>query len=373
MNSFGVFQTYYELNADWHRDASEIAWIGSIQAFLSLMIGVFTGPLYDAGYFRYLIWTGAILVPLGFMMTSISTQYWQVILAQGVAIGIGNGCLFVPSVAILPQYFTTKNPIVNGIAASGSSIGGVVMPFAFTRLAPQIGFGWATRVVGFVCLATILISVAVMRPRIQPKSKRRLFEISAFKEPSYSLFTAGFSLSFIGFAIPAFYLGTFASTTGVSSPEFSFYYLPILNAASSIGRIAPTFIAHKVGPLNLLIPLLTGTGALIIIWSVITNSAGTIAFAILYGLFSGGSVAMAPVALVTLTPDLRRLGTRMGQAFFFCALAILAGPPVSGALLRATGSWVALKGFAGGTVVFSSMFIVLARVSKVGWGVMKKA
>jgi MFS family permease len=68
------------------------------------------------------------------MMTSLCTQYWQTIVAQGIVIGIGNGCLFVPSVAILPQYFTTKNPVVHGIAASGSSIGGIIMPFVFVRL-----------------------------------------------------------------------------------------------------------------------------------------------------------------------------------------------------------------------------------------------
>lgn len=56
-------------------------------------------------------------------MTSLCTQYWAVMLAQGICVGLGSGCLFVPSVAILPQYFTTKKAFANGIAASGSSLG----------------------------------------------------------------------------------------------------------------------------------------------------------------------------------------------------------------------------------------------------------
>jgi MFS family permease len=102
---------------------SNISWIGSIQAYLLLLIGVATGPLYDAGYFRHLLFTGSFLVVFGLMMTSISSVYWQVMLAQAVCIGFGCGCLFVPSVAILSTYFSTKKAFVTGIAASGSSLG----------------------------------------------------------------------------------------------------------------------------------------------------------------------------------------------------------------------------------------------------------
>jgi hypothetical protein len=68
-----------------------VAWIGSIQAFLLLLVGVITGPVYDAGYFRHLIISGAFLIPFGFMMTSLAKTYWQTMLAQALCIGLGNG------------------------------------------------------------------------------------------------------------------------------------------------------------------------------------------------------------------------------------------------------------------------------------------
>ena len=103
--------------------ASNISWIGSIQAFLLLIIGVATGPIYDAGYFRTLVAVGSFLVVFGMMMTSICKDYWQVMLAQGLCVGFGSGCLFIPSVAIVSTYFTTKKSFATGIAASGSSLG----------------------------------------------------------------------------------------------------------------------------------------------------------------------------------------------------------------------------------------------------------
>ncbi len=205
MNAFGVFQTYYtSAESSWTESPSNVSWIGSTQAFLLLLVGVISGPVYDAGYFRYLITTGAVLIPLGFMMTSLSHKYWQTMLAQAICIGLGNGCIFVPSVAILPQYFSTRKALANGLAASGSSIGGVIYPIVFRQLQQRIGFAWATRVLGFISLVTIWFSVFVMKPRIKPKGKRKLWDWSALKEIPYLLFCFGMFFGFIGFYGPVY-------------------------------------------------------------------------------------------------------------------------------------------------------------------------
>lgn len=88
-----------------------------------MLVGALTGPIYDAGYFRALLAVGSFGVVFGFMMLSLAKTYWQVILAQGVCVGLGAGCLFVPSVAILSTYFSTRIATAMGIAASGSSLG----------------------------------------------------------------------------------------------------------------------------------------------------------------------------------------------------------------------------------------------------------
>ena len=63
------------------------------------------------------------MVVFGMMMTSLSREYYQIVLAQGICIGIGAGCLFVPSVAIVATYFTTKRALMTGFTAAGGSIG----------------------------------------------------------------------------------------------------------------------------------------------------------------------------------------------------------------------------------------------------------
>lgn len=366
MNAFGVFQTYYETNLLQDQSPSNISWIGSIQAFLLLIVGVVTGPAYDAGYFRALIGAGTFLIPFGFMMTSLCSEYWQVMLAQAVCIGLGNGCLFIPSVAILPQYFSTRKALANGIAASGSSLGGVIYPIVFRQLYPRIGFAWSARVLGFISLSTCLISVAVMKVRVLPKQKRALLELSAFKETPYAVFCLAMFFGFIGFYGPVYYLQPYAINTGIADENIAFYLLPILNAASIAGRILPNFLTDKVGPLNVLIPASLTSGILALCWIGIHNLPGMIIFSILYGFFSGGFVSLPPVALVSLTPDLRTLGTRMGQAFSVASLGLLVGSPVAGAIADSTGSYLGLQLFSGLTVVLTGILLIWTRFVKVG-------
>lgn len=123
LNTYGVYQTYYQISVLKDTSPSTIAWIGSIQSFLLMIVGALTGPVYDAGYFRELLWGGSFFVVFGHMMLSLSTKYYQVLLSQAICIGGGAGLLFVPGVAILSTYFNSRLAFATGAAAVGSSLG----------------------------------------------------------------------------------------------------------------------------------------------------------------------------------------------------------------------------------------------------------
>lgn len=81
------------------------------------------GPVFDRGYLKSLILIGSFFVVFGLMMTSLSTEYYQVFLAHGVSVGIGCAFLFLPSIAVVATYFTSRRALAMGITASGGSIG----------------------------------------------------------------------------------------------------------------------------------------------------------------------------------------------------------------------------------------------------------
>ncbi|KAI2465007.1 major facilitator superfamily domain-containing protein [Annulohypoxylon bovei var. microspora] len=250
INTFGVYQTYYENELLQHMSPSAISWIGSLQSFLLLAVGVVSGPLYDAGYLRLLLCFGLVLVTLGMMMTSLCTEYWQIMLAQAVCVGIGTGCLYIPSVAIIPQYFSKRKALAMGIVTSGSSFGGVIYALMFQGLLPRVGFGWTTRIMGFTSFATISISFLVLRRRTAAVEIRSLLDMQAFHDRPYVIYCFGISLSYLAFFVPIFYLQTYALSHGLEGQTVALYLVAILNAASVLGRLTPSLIANRIGPIH---------------------------------------------------------------------------------------------------------------------------
>jgi MFS family permease len=236
INTFGSYQAYYETDLLRSSSPSSISWIGSIQAFLLLMVGALTGPLFDAGYFRSLLISGSLMLVLGQMMLSLCHEYWQVLLAQAFCIGIGTGALFVPSMAVLTTYFSTRIGLAIGLAASGSSFGGVIYPIVFHQLLPQVGFAWTTRVLGFIMLATMIIPNVCMRIRVLPAKKRSLLDLRAFRIPAYSLQVAGFFCGFMGLYMPFFYAQLYALREHLTTESLAFYLLAVMNSTSTFGR-----------------------------------------------------------------------------------------------------------------------------------------
>lgn len=79
-----VFQTYYKTSLLPTFSNSTIAWIGTLTSFLLCASPITWGPIFDTGNPRLLVLFGSCSVVFGIMMTSLCTEYWQIMLAQGV-------------------------------------------------------------------------------------------------------------------------------------------------------------------------------------------------------------------------------------------------------------------------------------------------
>lgn len=135
--SFGVYQLHY--TETLLLPASQIAWVGSIQLFLTFAISAFSGRCADAGFARHAVLAGTTLCVLGTFMTSLAKTYWQIVLAQGICTGIGMGVMYLPAVTVVGTYFARKRTMVLAIAAAGGGTGSVVFPAVVQYLIPQIG------------------------------------------------------------------------------------------------------------------------------------------------------------------------------------------------------------------------------------------
>ena len=221
--------------------------------------------------------------------------------------------------------------------ANKNWLGGVIQPIILNRLIPQVGFPWTVRVIGFICLATVSIPLAVMKVRVLPDKKRALVDVSSFKQVEYVLFCIGMFVGFIGLYSLFFFVQGYAISEGIMDRDLAFYLLSILNAMSVLGRTVPGMIADHLGPLNVLIPAAAISGVLILCLIPINSSGALIGVIILFGFFSGGFVSLPPTCIVYMTKNRGVIGTRLGMCFALVGVGLLIGPPIQGAIIKSAG------------------------------------
>ena len=239
------------------------------------------------------------------------------------------------------------------------------------------------RVLGFIGLATLTVSIAIMKPRglpaspspslpaappaqhqpqlptaQPPKKPRAMLDLAAFRNPSFALFSTGLFLSFVGLYIPIFYLISFSLTHAHLSKNLSFYTLPILNAASIAGRVIPGLLADRyTGALNMMIFCTLSSAVVAFAALAVDSLPGVMVFAVVYGFLSGAVVSL-PSAVVAgiVAPRMEKVGTWMGMSFYFAAVGILIGNPIAGCIID-----VGRDRFGGG-FVFSGAVVAAAGV-----------
>jgi MFS family permease len=333
---------------------------------------MFSGRALDAGIFKPIFFLGLALQIIGIFTTSIvPLKFWHIILSQGISQGIGNGLQFCPTVALLSTYFSRHRSIAIGIAASGSSLGGLVYPSIVRSLLPRLGFAWTVRVCGFVMLAVGLIAGLGLRTRrdLPPRKTGPLLELRAFREPTYALFCAGMFLVFFGLFFAFYYVASFATGVVGLPTEKAFALLMVMNAAGFVFRLLPGLLADRLtGPLNLMLPFAFATAMLTYSWSAVKSPLGTWIWAIFYGLIAAGVQGLFPAVLSSLTTDLTKQGVRMGMGFAIVGVAGATGPPVAGAIIQACGGrYIGAQMWAGTSILLGVCFLLAARTVKVGW------
>ncbi|KAM3472080.1 hypothetical protein MY8738_009035 [Beauveria namnaoensis] len=372
VNGYGVFQEYY--TTALHRPPSDIAWIGSVETFLLFGVGVVSGRATDAGYFFHVFYTGVLLELLGVFMTSLGTRYWHFVLSQAVCMGVGNGLVFCPALAILAQYFKRRRAFAVGLSAAGAAVGGLVYPILINRLIfhEKIGFGWTMRCMGLIMLLSYIPCLFLFKPRLPPRKTTDWIDTTAFTDVPFLFFTASMFFAFWGLYFAFFFLATFArDQVGVAQP---IYLLLLLNGVGVIGRISPTIVADQwCGPLNLIIAIGLVSSLLVYCWAAVHTAAGLYVFAVIYGLAAAALQALYPAVSTTMTPHPSKTGTRVGMILGFVSLANLTGPAISGAIIeRSGGSYLGAQMFAATAILLATVTAVGARVARAGWKICVK-
>ncbi|WAO97371.1 Hypothetical protein NCS54_01509600 [Fusarium falciforme] len=363
-NSFGVFQTYYETTLLRQHSSSSISWIGTLQLSLILIIGVVSGPLFDQGHFYPILIASSLMLVFALMMLSLATQYYQVMLTWGVLGGICMGLLYIPSVAMIPLYFTSHRGLALGCATAGGSFGGVIYPVVVRGLLNTGGFAWACRTMGFIALFTLSVAVVIIKPSVQAVKKptRQLFDKSIIKDRAFTVFVLASFFMWLGFLVPYILTPTFG-LVGLDHPvpeDLAYYMLVVPNATQALERIIPaTMVDQKLlSAETILLFNSVVAGTLPLCWIAVHNLGGFAAFLVLYGFFSGAVTTLPAFIIPYLSPSLAVIGTQMGIVYGAAGFGALIGTPIALAIDTHSRPFLGAQLWNGLTILFASCLCV---------------
>ncbi|KIM51715.1 hypothetical protein SCLCIDRAFT_33224 [Scleroderma citrinum Foug A] len=240
INTWGLYQDYYECVLLPDSGPSTIAWIGSTQYALMFIPGLFIGRLFDLGYLKLPYFIANYLLLICVFLTAECTQYWQFFLAQGLGGGLASGILFGPAVGVIHHWFLKRSGLALRVFAVGSSIGGTIFPIVGQNLIPLVRFKWTIRVFGFILLIALGIGNITIDRKLPPMNALGgLFNWAAFHNPAYTVYCIAGIFCFLGIYTEMTYLSVYAAEIGVTN-KFAFYLVAIANASSGVGSLTKT-------------------------------------------------------------------------------------------------------------------------------------
>ncbi|KAF1822651.1 MFS general substrate transporter [Dissoconium aciculare CBS 342.82] len=235
--SFGVYLSYY-LGTELFPDSSDLeyALVGGFN-FACAMIAapLVTRLTHRFGKFATMS-IGIVLQTSGYVAAGFLNQIWQLMITQGILVGLGIGFIYVPSLPILSQWFEARRSLANGIASSGSGFGGALFAWATGAIIDAFGLQWALCATGLITFFLLVIATSLLRDRnkyIRPP--QLAFDTSLLTRYDVQLLLAWSFVSMLGYITLLFSLSDFALSIGCS-PQRATNIIGFLNIGTAIGR-----------------------------------------------------------------------------------------------------------------------------------------
>jgi MFS family permease len=350
LTGFGVaymFAAFFEsFERDFQASRGDISLVFSICGFLYFMLGAASGPAADRYGPRKVIGAGMLLIAAGLALGSQATSLWQVYVTYSVAVGIGVGMSYVPAVAVVTRWFARRRGFATGIAVSGIGVGTMLGPPLADVLIAFGGWRWTYAVLSVVTLVAGLGAATLLFG--SPQS-RGLYPdgdaappgggsasggvpgwpmLAALKSRTFIIFYIAATFLCLGLFAPFVHLVKYAADHGYSG-DLSVYLVSMIGLGSMLGRFVLGGAADRFGRLNTMVVMFFGLAVMDVVWLMSTGIVALALFAVAYGLFYGGFVALSP-ALITDYFGGRAAGGIIGVLYTSPGFGAFAGPTLAG-------------------------------------------
>ncbi|ODT98708.1 MAG: MFS transporter permease, partial [Rhodospirillales bacterium SCN 65-16] len=350
--SFAAF--FGALESEFAARRGETSLVFSICAFLYFILGLPAGMIADRIGPRPVVFGGLMLIAAGLVLAAGATSLWQIYLGYGIGAGVGVGLSYVPSVAAVQRWFVRKRGTAAGLAVAGIGVGTLIgAPLAHELIA---AVGWRKT---YLILAALTVVGAVVSGILVRRSPEHYglapdgdppapkgsppaipagltLREAVRTRPFWTIYIGALLMSF-GLFVPFVHLAPYAADMGLGE-GFGVLLIVLLGVGSTVGRFMFSSITNLIGRRLSFAAMYVGAGVMMVMWSQSTSSVALVIFALLFGAFYGGFVAIAP----SLAADYfggRALGSVIGALYSGVGVGALLGSPAAGYAYDFFGSY----------------------------------
>jgi OFA family oxalate/formate antiporter-like MFS transporter len=346
--SFAAFFSAFQ--SEFSASRGHVSLVFSVAAFLWFTLGAPGGVLADRLGPRRVALAGVACLVAALALASVAPSVEVLYLTYSVGIGVGVGLTYVPSVGAVQPWFSANRAFASGIAVAGIGAGNFLVPLLAAWLIGAMGWREAYQVLALGAL--VLGGAAALAIDDDParhgaagatRTARATLPGATLgealrSEPFWLLYVSSV-LVCVGLFVPMVHLASFAQDVGYSEAR-GVALVSLIGLGSLLGRFTIGGIADRLGRTPSLAVMYVGLGAMLILWWLVTQYWLLALFALSFGAFYGGFVALAPSIVMDLYGP-RSVSGIIGFLYTGPGIGTLIGPPLAGAAFDALGSYSA--------------------------------
>lgn len=284
----------------------------SVAVSVNLVLYGLMGPVSAALMGRYglrvVVTSALVLVAASSVATIWMTQPWHYVLAWGVGVGVGSGCVATMlAAAVASRWFVAHRGLVTGALTAAAATGQLIFLPLFGYLAEEVSWHWVAASVAIGALAVVPLVVGFIRNSPAEIGRRPVGAPVDYEAPALvanPLSAAGSALT-TAWRSGAFWLlaGSFfvcgASTNGLIGTHYvsaagdhgvretvAASSLALIGVFDIVGTVLSGWLTDRMDPRKLLLVYyaLRGLSLVALDLALDAQGAGLIAFIVFYGL-----------------------------------------------------------------------------------------
>lgn len=368
--AWSVFVLPLETEFGWKR--AQTSWVYTIAIVTFALTFVLAGRIQDKRGPRICAILGAVLVSLGFFLTSLTTSLVFLYIVFGVIVGAGNGFGYATPIPVASKWFPDKRGLVVGIMVGAYGAGSAVTGPVATNLIQSIGWRPTFQVLAGAFFVMGMIGVWLLTnppqgyrpagwtPSAAASARRDFSTAEMLRTPQFYQLWVAYCLGTTAGQMAISQLVPFARSAGLAA-ALAAYAVTVGAVGNAGGRIFSGWLSDSLGRLTTLrIMVLASAIAMPLLF--VFRQELLLFYVLVAAVYWCYGTQLSVFASTTADfYGTRNLGLNYGVLFTAWGTAGILGPMIAGRVYDAFGDYRYAFYTAGALAVVAFISLTLAK------------